>query len=136
MTRIRLRTDSQIIAEAKALGKPTDNEEWYGPKAEVDATPAAQPGDAWEIRWYKKDGEGPLAGYAICCPKCKAIHAWTQANNCSKRPDKGHCSHSGVSSCWDWTGSAEAGTLTAKPSLLCHTCGFHGWLTDGILSEC
>ena len=32
---------------------------------------------------------------------------------------------------WTATGSLEDGTLTLDPSLLCRTCGDHGWVRDG-----
>lgn len=49
------------------------------------------------------------------------------------------CQHSGVGSCWVWTGSAEANTLHASPSLHAlkekGACGYHGFLQNGILSD-
>jgi hypothetical protein len=127
-THIRFRTDASFFAEQKALGKEWD--EHYGDRALWDATEAAKPGDAWRIRWYQKDGEGPIAGYAICCPKCSQVHRWCSASNCSP------CPHQGIGSCWNWTGSAEDGTLTASPSLFASLgCGWHGWLQNGEMKE-
>jgi hypothetical protein len=109
--------------------------------------PPAKPGDTWRSRWYKANGEGPIAGYQICCPKCGEVHSWCTANNCSapRRTFKWQdsagawhesstCEHSGVSSCWQWTGSAEDNALSAQPSLLASgACGWHGFLTNGVL---
>lgn len=99
-----------------------------------------QPGDVWRIHWYKQDGQGPVAGYAICCPGCGKIHHWTTANNCKTKGQKDPaypymCTHSGVGSCWDWTGSAEGNTLTGRPSLqvTADDCHWHGYLTNGKL---
>jgi len=111
-------------------------------------TPPALPGDTWRIRWYTKKGKGPIAGYDVCCPKCGENHAWTTANNCSaprrtytykdtatgKMIEGSVCIHSGKSSCWNWTGSAEHNQLSATPSLLASgACGWHGFLTAGVL---
>jgi hypothetical protein len=105
-----------------------------------EPNPPAQPGDIWRLRWYKQGGEGPIAGYAICCPKCGEVHHWTQAANCARTVDTSSgvkvCAHSGTGSCWTWTGSAEEGTLTADPSLHASgACGWHGWLKNGVLAE-
>lgn len=116
---------------------------------EVQTTPPARPGDLWRVRWATRyDAEhpepGPIAGYAIGCPTCLEVHAWTTATNCSaaRRPIEGMpghsvCIHSGTGSCWNWTGSAEEGTLSASPSLYSVKelggCGFHGFLTAGVL---
>lgn len=99
----------------------------------------ARPGDVWRSRWkatreQEARGElGAIAGYAICCSKCGEVHWWTGAVNCKP------CPHQGTSSCWNWSGSAEDGTLTASPSLHCLTdrggCGYHGWLQNGVLSD-
>jgi hypothetical protein len=135
-TRIRFRTDGSHIADHKAQGKPRD--EFYN-QAVWDATPPAQAGDVWQVHWYAEDADGnsingPFAGYDICCPGCKRVHAWTTALNCLPKP----CPHEGKSSCWNWTGSAEQGTLSASPSL--HSvkekggCGWHGWLQNGALT--
>lgn len=134
-TRIRFRTDGVHIAERKAQGKDYDP---YYDRAAWDATPPAQPGDIWRVFWRAEDSEGngingPFAGYYICCPGCKQVHAWTTALNCLPKP----CPHEGKSSCWAWSGSAEAGTLTASPSLYSVKenggCGWHGWLQNGVL---
>lgn len=142
--RIRFRTDGPSIAELKGLGKPRPD---YYDQALWDATPPAEPGDTWRMRWhggYDKAGnrlEGPVAGYAICCPQCREVHHWTTADNCATKgqnPEYPHsCLHSlsgSLGSCWIWTGSAEDGTLTAHPSLFASgACGWHGWLQNGDL---
>lgn len=153
-TRMRFRTDSEYAAgeHAKLLagGKPWScanegytcdyHREWWA------STPPAEPGDTWRVRWHP-DGEaktrgeeGPIAGYSICCPKCRQTHNWSTANNCaSKREREGgwiSCDHSGKGSCWTWSGSAEEGTLSASPSLFANgegACGWHGFLIDGEL---
>lgn len=115
--------------------------------AELRATPPAQPGDVWRVRWYAAEGEGPIAGYAIGCPTCGLVHSWTTANGCAAgrraiEGSPGHtvCEHSGVGSCWTWSGSAESNLLTAAPSLHCVLalggCGFHGFLENGQLRHC
>ncbi len=145
---IRFRTDNCHYVQMRAKG--TEWAEYLGiAREEYEALPPGQPGDIWRVHWHKQDGEGPLAGYAIWCPKCNDLHHWTGATNCTfqatehtyKKPDGSDgtykvCGHSGTASCWGWSGSAEEGTLTARPSLLCHVCGFHGWLTNGLLSDC
>ena len=148
---IHFRTDNWHFAQCKFKGTPRQ-EAWKDiSQADYDAIPLPVPGDIWRITWYKEGGGpgGPFAGYAICCPKCGDIHQWTTATNCAFQPtshsykstdgsEKSYktCGHSGKASCWDWGGSAEEGTLTANPSLLCHTCGYHGWLRNGELTEC
>jgi len=147
---MRFRTDSLLGAEFHArelAGKPA------GPCscAQADCIylpenyrtfPPAEPGDTWRLRWGgTKDEQGPICGYAIFCPGCRQIHHWTTANNCaSKRALAGGgttCDHTGKSSCWTWSGSAEDGTLTANPSLHSDAskggCGWHGWLRNGEL---
>lgn len=137
-TRIRFRTDGFWFEDGDGREKPT-------------------PGDIWEIHWYASPAEcrgihggvesncwqgcghehkGPLAGYAICCPGCGAVHHWTTASNCgSLKPQSATCDHSGKSSCWTWTGSPQEGTLSASPSLHASgSCGWHGWLKDGELT--
>jgi len=154
--RMRFRTDGWHYADLKALG--WTRERFFAEYSQLPdyfnkfvETPPAQPGDVWRIHWYKEGGQGPLAGYAICCPKCGHVHNWTVAGNCS---GKKHtikylgsdgserfydiCEHNGVGSCWTWTGSAEDNTLTASPSLQVTSpeCGFHGWLENGELRAC
>jgi hypothetical protein len=133
--RIRFRADGCHYVQMRAKG--TEWAEYFGVSREAyEALPPGEPGDIWRIRWYKEGGgEGPIAGYAIWCPECNDLHHWTTATNCAKGAT-GACVHSGIGSCWEWTGSAEDGTLTARPSLLCHSCGFHGWLTNGSLADC
>ena len=141
---MRFRTDSAHIAELKGLGKPFEQHSDWPTREEWDATPAAQPGDTWRITWWKEGGNGPLAGYAICCPKCRGVHRWTPATNCSTQRMRDHgfvaCDHSGVGSCWIWQGSAEDNALTASPSLWWQAekggCGWHGWLQAGEMRSC
>lgn len=118
-------------------------------KAGFDALEPALPGDIWRLSWHRNEGEGPTAGYAICCPLCKQLHYWTTATNCGTQYETSYtdskgvahksmtCTHSGEGSCWNWTGSAEEGTLSASPSLHCVKdlggCGWHGWLQDGVM---
>jgi hypothetical protein len=134
-TRIRFRSDSSHVADLRAVGKARPD---YIGAEEWDAVAAAQPGDTWRVHWYKEDAdgnsmEGPFAGYDICCPGCRRVHAWTTALNCLPKP----CPHEGKGSCWQWTGSAEEGTLTASPSLYSVKekggCGWHGFLANGTL---
>ncbi len=138
--------------------------QWHHTPEELVGVEPAMPGDTWVSRWAKSDlqpdairhvvdGLGPIAGYAICCPKCLHVHAWCSAHGCGFNPqtysyvDKDGktvtgtvCGHSGISSCWTWTGSAEEGTLSASPSLHCVEalggCGWHGYLTNGVLKHC
>lgn len=157
--RMRFRDDSWWAAEAaarRARGIPDPvcscgrddchyKQEWWL------KTPPARPGDTWRSRWAvtieeKARGmtEGPIAGYAIGCPTCLSVHAWTSALNCASRrsrPEHGGlvlCDHNGKGSCWNWTGSAEDHFLSASPSLWSVPdkggCGFHGFLTNGWLS--
>ncbi len=161
---MHFRTDSWHYADMKAKGTdyvyedqlPEDRQEFLD-------TPPAVPGDVWRIRWAvpgpdgvinserDKDLVGPIAGYAICCSKCKGVHPWTTASNCEPK-HKVHCGkdqqgndlwadiceHSSKGSCWQWSGSAEDNILSASPSLLCQQpdCGLHGFLTNGILRDC
>lgn len=115
----------------------------------------ALPGDVWIIRqppgqpnhraWHEEHPDWPIVGYALTCPKadCETgAHLWDHAHECHaghtidgavqlciKGPDRG---------CWDWTGSAADGTLSASPSLHCSAelggCGWHGWLHNGEMS--
>lgn len=112
------------------------------------AVEAAQPGDVWRVVWtgpgswqsgVPSDDPRPLAGFVITCPveSCPdAVHLWVSADNCSCKIEGGSCCHDGVGSCWTWTGSAVAGTLTANPSLFASgaQCKWHGWLRDGVMS--
>jgi Family of unknown function (DUF6527) len=164
--RMRFRTDSPWIAAAKAKGRTFEQEydgdvgDGWAPTPEAraiwDATPLPEPGDTWRVRWYGSDA---MAGYDICCPKCREIHGWTTATNCGSRralpeweytdpttgvksmkPGGFTCDHSGVGSCWNWQGSAEDNAMTASPSLWCQEekggCGWHGWLQNGEMRSC
>jgi hypothetical protein len=156
--RIRFRTDSAFKADdtaRRARGEPL---QWHHPEElDVDPVPPAEPGDVWRVRWggtreQQERGEvGPIAGYEICCIKCKHNHAWCTSTNCptakpftftgtdGKSYTYNRCDHEGVGSCWVWTGSPEAGDLTASPSLWSVVekggCGYHGFLQNGILSD-
>lgn len=142
-TPIHFRTDSWHESQMRLKNddKTIDGWDFYSfeERNRIKVTPLPKAGDTWRVRWYRPVGEeeGPVAGYAICCPKCGDIHAWTTAINCTSPRENGSCSHSGTGSCWTWTGSAEDGTLTANPSLLVVTpeCGYHGWLQNGVLSD-
>jgi hypothetical protein len=142
--KIRFRNDSPHYAEL--AGNPEKASEWYKDDAEtlaqISATPPAMPGDTWRLTWAGESDPAPLAGYAICCPRCREIHYWTTANNCHEEEVDGLCAHERstnggrLGSCWQWSGSAEEGTLTASPSLQSLLCGWHGWLRAGELVEC
>lgn len=130
---MKFRTDGVTIAQLKAHGE--ERLDFYSIE-DWDKTPAAIPGDVWRLNWHHEvDGvqvDNQIAGYAICCPKCKEVHYWTSANNCGR--SDGSCAHEKArTSCWDWTGSAEDNSLSATPSLLNNTCGWHGYLTNGEL---
>lgn len=153
---MRFRVDGWHYADIKAAGIPyaqylrTEEEKHFW-----ETTPRAEPGDVWRIFWYHRSPGGPqvddrLAGYAIGCPGCHRVHAWTTANNCGAKIRRTYidlegkevpyesCVHNGFSSCWTWTGSAEEGTLSASPSLLVtqSDCHWHGWLRNGSLLSC
>ena len=145
--RMRFRTDSYYWADMKARGTDAHGVGGYTAKdlADFDEGPAAARGDVWRIRWYREDGNGPLAGYAICCPKCGFVHVFTTAGNCEvgrhevkyqgndgKEHSYYSCQHYETGSCWVWTGSAEDNTLSAAPSLAITVgCLWHGWLENG-----
>jgi hypothetical protein len=151
-TQMHFRTDGQYYAEVRrAVANPQLDESGRfadmfntimseEDRAAVLATPLPEPGDIWRIEWHS----GGFAGYAICCPKCGAVHHWTSANNCEQGPkcEHCHCTHvcsdkGQLGSCWTWAGSAEENTLSAHPSLHASgACGWHGYLTDGELKEC
>lgn len=151
--RIRFRTDGWFMADDAATFVRGEKMLWHHTPDELIGTEPAQPGDIWRSQWHRAEGEGPIAGYAICCPKCLHVHAWCSASNCnaprrtfSWTDDQGveHqgsvCIHSGEGSCWTWTGNAEDGTLSASPSLHCAEalggCGWHGHLTNGVMKHC
>lgn len=114
----------------------------------------ATPGDYWRITWHAAPEK--LAGFAICCPKCKEIHHWTSANNCgSKRQititTPGGTEHKAMTcdhqqrheSCWTWTLDETGKPIRAVASLFANgpgMCGYHGFLggggaPDGFLSD-
>ena len=156
---MRFRTDGYHYAELKGLWDVkmqndyrakflTEEEAKYW-----DSTPAAVPGDVWRIHWRVDDGaggsvDGPVAGYAICCPACKHVHQWTMAGNCNQSVTLTYkdstgadipyrsCVHSGTGSCWSWSGSAEENNLTGSPSLQVINggsgdCKWHGFIQAG-----
>jgi hypothetical protein len=141
--RIRFREDSPLKADDAARLGRDHKTLWFEP-SELKGVD----GDCWWVGWYTPDGSNRRAGYAICCPKCAQVHHWTTALNCGQKVVRNGvevCVHSGVSSCWTWTGSARRGTLTAQPSLHSidegkahldegYGCGWHGWLTNGELT--
>lgn len=164
--RMRFRTDGWHYADLKAAGETFEQhykrEEFFGVnegrydewKAHWDATPKAEKGDVWRIFWAHHSWCGQvddwIAGYAICCIACGRVHAWTSALNCGqkvkrsyvdtdgKRQEYETCVHQEQhGSCWTWSGSAEAGTLTATPSLQVVAdkcpwkCGWHGFIQGG-----
>jgi hypothetical protein len=158
--RIRFRTDSAFKADDTAARARGEKLQWFhAEELDVDPVPPAEPGDCWRVRWggtQWPEGQGPIAGYEICCIKCKHNHAWCTSTNCQPRvpwsvswvdSETGEtrtssgtkCLHEGVGSCWQWTGSPEAGDLTASPSLWSVLekggCGYHGFLQNGILSD-
>jgi hypothetical protein len=161
--RIRFRNDSAFKADDTAARARGDKLLWHHlEELDTEPVPPAEPGDCWRVRWglsveQTAAGmtEGPIAGYEITCIKCKRNHAWTTSTNCSTIKDRPWsyvdadgvtqsgvakvCDHSGVGSCWVWTGSPEAGDLTASPSLWCREdlggCGYHGFLQNGVLSD-
>lgn len=144
--RIRFRNDGSFKADDAARLARGVETLWFDPEELVGVEPA-QPGDVWRSRWaltvdQQAAGmtEGPIAGYAICCPKCLAVHHWGEALNCSQKRGDGRCVHHGTGSCWTWTGNPEDGTLSASPSLHCVEsaggCGWHGFLTAGVMKHC
>ncbi len=158
---MRFRTDGWHYADLKAEGYTFEDYFAGRPLAEVemerqywDVTFKAERGDVWRIFWrHEVNGahvDDWVAGYAICCVACGRIHAWTTALNCGQKVKRTYhdvegkpveyetCVHQeNHTSCWTWTGSAEANTLTASPSLLVVKdrcpwgCGWHGWIKDG-----
>lgn len=161
MTRIRFRTDGITEAELHRdhlAGKPVhacdsdycrDHRDERCPyhREAWEAVPPAAPGDTWRLTFHPgidapEGTEGPLAGYAICCPGCGDLHYWSSAANCATRRETAGgfvtCDHQQQrTSCWTWTGNAEDGTLSAYASLhASRACGWHGWLTDGVLRIC
>lgn len=154
-TPIRYRTDSLGAAEAHARARrgeaiytcQCDDPTCVYHPAVYEKVPVAQAGDAWRINWYEPEGNGLLAGFAICCPKCGLVHYWTSANNCAskRKTESGSiiCDHTGKASCWSWTLDESGRPITARASLFANGdghCGYHGWLNQdgnspGILSD-
>jgi hypothetical protein len=153
--RIHFRTGGWHYADLKARGWTAekyaalfqDEKEQQETKAEFEKIPSAKPGDCWRVHWYAQQGNGPVGGYALGCPKCGFVHVWITASNCAQKITRSYkdsegkdvtyqsCVHSGVGSCWNWSGSAEDGMLSASPSLLASgACGWHGWLRNGVMT--
>ena len=159
---MRFRTDGWHYADLKAAGETfetyyPETDPWRDPEVKRcwDETPKAERGDVWRIYWFHRGPYGGqiddwLAGYAICCIGCGRVHTWTNALNCApklrksfvdtagKRQEYDTCVHQeNHSSCWTWSGSAEAGTLHASPSLQVVAercpwrCGWHGFIERG-----
>lgn len=164
--RMRFRTDGWHYADMKAAGETFEQhhrpDEFYGVnegqyevwKKFFDDTPKAEPGDVWRIFYgHGVDGvqvDDWVAGYAICCIGCGRVHNWTSALNCGQKVKRAYqdtqgnrqeyetCIHQEQhTSCWSWTGDAEAGTLTAASSLQVVAdrcpwhCGWHGFIQNG-----
>src|ERR1700730_456512 len=93
--KMRFRTDGWHYANLKARGMTweeygscfTDEADRAEAKKSWDETPKAEPGDVWRIHWHHNEGEpeGPVAGYAICCPGCGHVHNWVTASNCNQK---------------------------------------------------
>ena len=159
---MRLRTDDwwtagrkRVIDVLKTVPDPrTDTETNWAESFLADLNnpdlEAAQPGDAWRIVWIEpgswassveEDDPRPLAGYILTCPspEClEGVHLWVQAGNCNCRDKETQkCCHDGKGSCWDWSGKASDGTLTANPSLFASgaKCAWHGWLRNGEMTS-
>jgi len=143
---MRLRRDNWHTAgqrRARDLGA-LDTSSWDREWAmRLFQVPAALVGDVWRVAVH--DDDGRCHGFVLTCPvvSCdQGVHAWHHGSKCPARRSRSNpCAlgdRPGMDSCWTWTGSAEAGTLTATPSL--HSpladggCGFHGFLTNGVLA--
>lgn len=150
------RPDPRTTAPRGGLG-------WHPPYLVMigdDAFEPAQLGDAWRIRGHvemieRADGSGsfpratqhwadehrwPVVGYSLTCPneRCpEGGHRWTHASDCDGDYGRACKLGAGRLSCWDWTGSAEAGDLTASPSLWVNwdLCGWHGFLQSGVMTS-
>lgn len=118
----------------------------------------AKVGDVWRLRrcptgphivqgYAENHLDWPVSHYALVCPVATCadgVHGWAHAYDCPAGDHFGaECKVGpGRLSCWTWTGSIEAGTLTASPSLhilpasapTFKTCEFHGFLTNGVLA--
>ncbi len=161
MVKMRFRNDGWHYADLKANGWTLEKYHSWGEitgedRKEWDAVPPAERGDVWRVHWHGGgDGSvpGPIAGYAFCCPQCGHVHTATSSGNCGQKIQKTYkdkdgkdvpfttCTHSGVSSCWNWSGSAEDNVLTCTPSILVTEdkyepggCNWHGFLTNGVFT--
>lgn len=151
---MRLRGDSwwdagtkrAILIGARPDPRQQDRKKWDPLYLRLLNDPAfepAQPGDVWRIRWvegdprrqtYRHDApdDWPIGGYALWCPNeaCDyGVHVWDHAMDCPA--PFGACKYNRTS-CWEWSGTPEDGTLTAHPSLWVKGgCGWHGFLRSG-----
>jgi hypothetical protein len=169
---VNLRTDSWHDAcrlRAVRLGAvpdptklPAAERDRYDPEwlVYVATREPARPGDVWQLRQnpsgpYVQRSYGgnrpgwPVCGYVLVCPVAtcpEGGHDWDHAFDCPAGARFGAACKRGAAraSCWDWSGNAGDGTLTANPSLqvlpcpdaagVPTTCQFHGWLRAGHLA--
>lgn len=132
---------------------PSPGSEWSQRYLDfLDSGEEARPGDVWILRqppgqpnqrsWDESHPDWPIIGYAMTCPlaSCEhGLHAWDHAHSCPAGKSEGGvvqpCEKGPDRGCWDWSGSAYDGTLTASPSLHCVAelggCGWHGHLVNG-----
>ena len=83
----------------------------------------AEPGMMWRSWWFEDEWHGPDGkSYTIRLP---GGGEWAMDGPSTSGPG--------------WTRSGEAPNITARPSILTKDCsawrGYHGWLTDGVLSD-
>jgi hypothetical protein len=168
MTTLRLRTDNwhdaghwRAILLGAAEDPRKDPSRWdrLWPQW-IESHEEAKVGDVWRIRqqphgphvsygYGESHPDWPISGYALVCPvsTCReGAHMWLHAYDCPAGSKWGQPCKRGPNrwSCWDWSGSVEAGDLTAAPSLMIlpcpnaqgvpTTCQFHGFLTRGVLA--
>lgn len=167
--RVRLRTDNwhdagrwrAILLHAVPDPRIPSNVKWsQGWPEWHDTHEEAKLGDVWRIRQRpfgptigltetERQPTWWTVGYALVCPveSChEGVHSWVHAHNCPAGSTWGAQCKRGPErrSCWDWSGSVEAGDLTAAPSLQVlpcpdaagnpTTCAFHGFLTRGVIA--
>jgi hypothetical protein len=163
---LRLRTDDWRDAgrwRAIVLGAVPDPRQhpetrWVeGWTTWLERNEPARPGDVWRVRQNPagpnvmlSSGERydwPIACYVLVCPlpRCPdGAHQWHHAYDCSAGDTYGAACKRGPGrlSCWDWSGSIEAGNLNAAPSLQVLpsdppglTCEYHGFLRQGVMTN-
>lgn len=148
-----------VLLGARPDPRAQPDKTWHEPYLAMladDAFEPARPGDAWRVRGHvevrtRDDGttftqmpqshdeshpDWPVIGYALTCPneRCpEGVHRWTHAHDCRGNYGEPCKTGPGRSSCWSWTGSPEAGDLSAHPSLWMtwEQCGWHGFLVGG-----